>query len=270
MKAPAKSELEVSVFGTGFGECIVAHLGNNDWLVVDSCIDPDSRRSVALDYLDTLDVDASCVKIVVASHWHADHIAGIAQVIDACDQARFVISPALRSDEARTFLAAHARNRVDEDLPVRDMYEALRIAAARAASSEGREVLQYASANRIIWERSSAGSAPKAIASTLSPSDFETTKALAQIIEQIPSERSTLLLPVTQRPNHLAIVIWLQLGINHVLLGSDLETTSDQRTGWDAVVRQISPTIRAATAILFKVPITAQAQLITTASGRNC
>ena len=45
---PSPDELEISLFGPGRGECVVVHLGNNDWLVVDSCLDNTSSQPVAL------------------------------------------------------------------------------------------------------------------------------------------------------------------------------------------------------------------------------
>src|SRR5438067_455186 len=35
---PDSSELELSVFGPGRGECLVVHLGAGEWMVVDSCL----------------------------------------------------------------------------------------------------------------------------------------------------------------------------------------------------------------------------------------
>src|SRR5260370_27238866 len=68
------AELEVSLFGPGVGECVVVHLGLGEWLVVDSCVDPVSRKPVALNYLSELHVDVGkAVKQVVAKHWHDDH-----------------------------------------------------------------------------------------------------------------------------------------------------------------------------------------------------
>lgn len=75
---PASQEMEVSIFGPGFGECVVLHFGNNDWGVVDSCLHPASRLPTALHYLEALKVDVSqSVRFVTATHWHDDHMHGI-------------------------------------------------------------------------------------------------------------------------------------------------------------------------------------------------
>jgi glyoxylase-like metal-dependent hydrolase (beta-lactamase superfamily II) len=74
---PLRDEAEVSVFGPGFGECVVVHIGRGEWVVVDSCLDAESGRPVALEYLKQLGVDvATQVSLVIATHWHDDHIWG--------------------------------------------------------------------------------------------------------------------------------------------------------------------------------------------------
>ena len=55
----AFSEIEVSLFGPGYGECLVLHLGDNTEIyIVDSCIHPHNRRQpVALAYLHHMHID---------------------------------------------------------------------------------------------------------------------------------------------------------------------------------------------------------------------
>jgi hypothetical protein len=49
---PNADELEISLFGPGYGESLALHLGNGQWMIVDSCVDSSSRRAAALGYLD--------------------------------------------------------------------------------------------------------------------------------------------------------------------------------------------------------------------------
>jgi len=102
---PAAIAAEVSVFGPGFGECIVLHLGDGEWVVVDSCVDAKSGRPVAIDYLDRVGVDiAKNVSLVVATHWHDDHIGGFGELFEACKNARFACSMAMCCQEWLTLL----------------------------------------------------------------------------------------------------------------------------------------------------------------------
>ncbi|MBN1875905.1 MAG: hypothetical protein JXA33_16905 [Anaerolineae bacterium] len=59
---PAPDELEISVFGPGYGESILVHVGAGNWILVDSCLDPVSKQPAALTYLDTLNVNIPLLK----------------------------------------------------------------------------------------------------------------------------------------------------------------------------------------------------------------
>src|SRR5437763_4371924 len=97
---PATDEFEISLFGPGFGECIVIHLGGGDWIVVDSCRDLDSKCPVALEYLGKLGVDVrSQVKRVIATHWHDDHIDGISDVFRSAEASMFACTTAFQEDD---------------------------------------------------------------------------------------------------------------------------------------------------------------------------
>jgi glyoxylase-like metal-dependent hydrolase (beta-lactamase superfamily II) len=91
----------VLLFGPGYGECILVHLGGGNWLLVDSCIDQRSGEQPALEYLGRIGMDpAACVRLIVATHWHDDHVRGLARVVARCREARFACSAALRAREA--------------------------------------------------------------------------------------------------------------------------------------------------------------------------
>ena len=81
---------QVVVFGTGFGECTLVHIGNNDWIVIDSCLDPQNKAPCALNYLDSLRIPHSdAIKFVVATHWDTDHIEGLGDIFLSSPQSEF-------------------------------------------------------------------------------------------------------------------------------------------------------------------------------------
>lgn len=49
---PAADQIEITVFGPGYGESVVVHVGNGRWLVFDSCQQETTGRPVALHYFD--------------------------------------------------------------------------------------------------------------------------------------------------------------------------------------------------------------------------
>lgn len=64
-KGPDDQELEIMVFGPGYGEAIAVHVGERNWLLVDSCIDPDSKQPASYTYLQQIGVHADDVKAIV-------------------------------------------------------------------------------------------------------------------------------------------------------------------------------------------------------------
>ncbi|MEO0250326.1 MAG: MBL fold metallo-hydrolase [candidate division WOR-3 bacterium] len=95
---------EVSLLGPGYGECVVIHLGGNVWVIVDSCIDSDTNQVSSLQFLRNIGVDpAATVRQVIATHWHDDHVRGLAATLEACPNAEFVCSAALRGREFLEF-----------------------------------------------------------------------------------------------------------------------------------------------------------------------
>ena len=87
---PKPDEIEVSIFGPGFGESIAVHFGGGRWGVIDSCMNRGKNRSAALVYFDEIGViPETQIDLIVASHWHDDHIAGIDQIVSESKSAEF-------------------------------------------------------------------------------------------------------------------------------------------------------------------------------------
>ena len=85
--APCTDEVELTLLGPGYGESVVVHIGQGRWVIVDSCI-TDAREPQALDYLLSIGVDpAAAVTLIVATHWHDDHIRGMANASHLADLA---------------------------------------------------------------------------------------------------------------------------------------------------------------------------------------
>jgi len=110
-RAPNADEVEINIFGPGYGECCLVHIGGGQWIVIDSCVD-ESGRPVALAYLERVGVDpAESVKLIIASHWHDDHIRGLSSVLRSCVAAKFCASSALSKKEFLAVLKAYGQNR---------------------------------------------------------------------------------------------------------------------------------------------------------------
>ncbi|MEJ7744202.1 MAG: MBL fold metallo-hydrolase [Nocardioidaceae bacterium] len=64
----------------------------------------------------------SRVKAVVATHAHDDHIAGIADIVERCETAGFVVPDATSREEFRTLLEADSEMAGMFDPPPLDQY----------------------------------------------------------------------------------------------------------------------------------------------------
>ena len=130
---PEPSEIEVSLFGPGYGECLVLHLGDNTWIIVDSCIDPRTGEPVALAYLHHMHIDpATAVQQVIATHWHDDHIRGLGRIVQACASAEFVCSAALQPDEFLTLVMAYGRHAMMASPGVQEFYDVIQALQERS------------------------------------------------------------------------------------------------------------------------------------------
>ena len=249
MKArPEDHQVEVSVFGPGYGECIVVHLGGQRWIVVDSCTSVASNSPVALRYFELMDVDAEKqVDLIVITHWHDDHIRGMSELIDVCKSAHICISDAFTKDEFLKFFSAYSLNRkIKMSSGVDEIMKVLKQKCGRIMrrGSQDKRILNIPAENMAhghtceVW--------------TLSPSDFQITESQARLASLIPQENVTMRRAVPSKPNNHSVAMWVVIGGTHIILGSDLEQTTDNRAGWESVVT--SPNRPSGEVSFFKVP----------------
>lgn len=235
--APLADVVEVCLFGPGVGECVVTHLGGGKWLVVDSCIGH-GGRAVALEYLDAIGVPTSAIVLVIATHWHDDHIRGLAEVVAAVSSAGFVCSGALRSEEFLSLISASAPVKRTTKLGsgIDEMTSILSF-----LRSGGRHPT-WTSQNQTIMRDEIAGT----LLTSLSPSSATLTRSLLGFTGMMPKLRAALRVIPDVSPNETSVVLHLQLGNAVVLLGADLEVTPSPAAGWHAIVGSAErPTARA-------------------------
>ena len=233
---PRDDEFEVTLFGPGYGESVVLHVGGGAWVVVDSCLDADRRPSAAA-YLKRIGLDpARFVHLIVATHWHDDHIRGVAQLVEICGQAAFCCAGALCRKE---FLAAvdalDRRHLTVVGSGVREIHHVfsrLKKTASKPA---------HAIANRRIFVRNACE------LWSLSPDDEAFQGFLQSVAPRIPGAGQSKHRIPTLSPNEAAVSLWVNAGNFSVLLGSDLA-----RQGWKRILASGErPEGRAS---VFKVP----------------
>jgi len=249
MTRPALDEIEVTVIGPSYGESALVHLGDEQWIVVDSVVGQGQTRPAAIEYLESIGVDPQhAVKLVVVTHWHDDHIRGIANTVQICGAAGVCVPTTFTGSEFLSFLAAHADplassfgTGVDE---LTQVFELMRIRAEPRMGFADTRLLQIpkdAASHKChteVW--------------SLSPSAFQVTESLGKMAKLIPGFGKTKRRAVSTGENNHSIALWISIGDDCILLGGDLEETPDARAGWSAIVASTSRPQEKAS--LFKVP----------------
>lgn len=234
---PRVNELELSLFGPGYGECAVLHLGSNEWMIVDSCLNESQSLPVAIEYLHLLDIDIdSDVKFIVASHWHDDHLKGLSELVRRARSAKFVCSDALKCDEFYSLIHCwDATIAIEGASGTGEFSRVLDILKER----NGRHSPDtFAQERTLVFRRDD----PSIEVLALSPSAETISRAKSRFAElrpQIgtPTRRA---LPAVS-PNDTSVVLSIATPTISFLLGSDLPVVGSNLTGWRAVCGLSSP-----------------------------
>lgn len=242
-QAPNADELEVTLFGPGYGESILLHVGDGRWVIIDSCLvqdGPNKGRPHALARLAALNVDTSHVDAILLTHWHDDHVRGIASVVAACPQATVAISSALRRDEFLELVSTRGGKTAASQGSGVDEFKAM-IAEMNLRNARPRLVNQGGIVRQ--WPASSAVPSRQLIA--LSPSLADEVQSLAWFAQDAAAAKAEGIVRPIKRPatNLPCVVTSLQIsGSEALLLGSDIENGSSAGpTGWHGVRQLFVP-----------------------------
>lgn len=240
----------MTVFGPGVGECIVLHLGKGDWIIVDSCTSPVGDEPAALGYLRSIGVDPDAsVRMIVATHWHDDHIQGLATLLSECSNAQFVMSAALGTQQFfQLVLEVNAQNRlVKHNSSASEFAEVLDVLESRTRGPYAVGPSVYAQDGSRIFRGGYAGTAE---VWALSPSAATFTNTLTNLAGQLLTGGDCKRFK-RFAPNEVSVALLVRAERYDLLLGADLENTVAPEFGWKAV---LSSTVRPATqAATFKV-----------------
>lgn len=234
---PAPDAIEVSLFGPGYGEAVAVHLGANQWVLVDSCLEPETREPASLHYLRGLGVDVSdAVRLVVITHWHDDHIRGISALFRECTSARLVLSAALRTHEFLTLLALYDQAVVRDSSGLDELVGILNI--LKNTNAPRGQPPCFALADRALLRTAITLSHELALAQvfSLSPSDAALLQAQLAFSRLLPTPVSPKKRIASPSQNEAAVALWFQIGGRNLLLGSDVERSNNPRLGWSAIL----------------------------------
>ncbi len=213
---------------------MVLHTGGGNWTIVDSCIDRDGDPR-PLGYLRSIGVDPSqAVELIVATHWHDDHIRGMSRLLKVCERAVFCCSAALCTREFLAVVGVWGRRHVTPDgSGVREIHDVLTNLRTRGKQPT------FALANRLIHSRNGCRTW------SLSPGDADYRKFLTSVVSLYPDAGETKTRIPSMSPNDVAVVVWIDADDTSILLGSDaekavwLEILQSRQTGGRASIFKI-------------------------------
>ncbi len=236
IRPPKDDEFELTLLGPSYGESIVMHVGAGEWVIVDSFLAADGQPA-AVRYLEEINIDpAEAVVLIVATHWHDDHIRGITRLVELCPTAEFCCASALCREE---FLARveelEGRHFSASGSGLREIHNVFTRLAATG------KVPMHALANRVVLRTKAC------TISSLSPGDGVFQRFLASVGRLIPNQGKAKIRIRGPSPNEVAVVLWVDVHPFSLLLGADLE-----RKGWLAILKDKARPVGRAS--VFKIP----------------
>lgn len=233
-----KNQIEINFFGPGYGESILIHIGNGKWVIVDSCINT-NHQPAALSYLRELGLNpAEVVRLIVATHWHDDHVRGISKLVEICKQARFCCAGVLCQKEFLIRMGAVANKSAPKvGYGMREFHQIFSLLNERKCEPVNAlsNRLIYQTKNCKIW--------------SLSPSDRMFNTFLENVSDfTLPENETGRGRRIASiNPNEAAVVLLVKIKKTLILLGSDLE-----KQGWLEILNnQVHPNGKAS---VFKIP----------------
>ncbi len=184
-----------------------------------------------------LGVDISnAVKLVILTHWHDDHVAGAAKLVESCAAAQVVCSAAFAVDEFREILGLYGiEDRITDKKTsgVRELSVIQEIVERRIAQTgSSLRAISTTRSDHKIYRR---GDCELVALAPSSGSIRVAHQELGEILQGLLKSKHAVRTTAPSR-NDYSVVLWFGWGPIRVLLGGDLEVTSDPGRGWKALL----------------------------------
>ena len=236
---PNEDEIEISVFGRGYGECIVLCTGNQDFVVVDSFINPQTNNPISIDYLQAMNIDCSAIKYVILTHWHADHIAGISKVLYAANSnVKLVLSPIITDEKFNSFISQGIQEGLNSTSEFSRVLNYIK--------KRGKECIILTTQDQRVCANEDINDVE---IFTLAPQQLDLVRYLQTLILSAKGHKTAY---EFHDDNILSIVLLMKFMNDGILLGGDLENVTARTEGWNAVVNNYSH--KKCRPSIFKVP----------------
>jgi hypothetical protein len=222
-------EIEVHLFGSGYGEALAIHLSGGKWLAIDSARTKTGRPWL-LEYFEAIGVDLNDLIGLLITHWHTDHIQGASEILARSPNAQLMLSNGGKTAEFAKAAAELSGSNINASkAATNEMMELYRTLKTRKIAT-GRANYRYLMHNMVL------NIGVSCTAKILSPSEADCAAAL-RYFGSLLSAREKSCSPFRgQTENHASVVVLLEIGQDTILLGGDRENHSDVERGWNVVI----------------------------------
>lgn len=206
------------------------------WVAIDSMLA--GGEAVALRYLRHRGVDPSHIEIILATHWHSDHILGLDQLVTAAPNARFMY-PNVHSTTQLKQIAAAGEKYASSTRPAAGQAFAavLRALGNRPAKPVGSStvLIQHRSVRLL----------------TLSPTDHAVAQGLTALGAHLDRLRAGRPVRIP-KPNATSVAAFLVASTHCAVFGADL--IDHPLYGWDRAVIETEGQRGSTRGRLLKIP----------------
>lgn len=231
---PDQDTIEVNLFGPGAGESALVHLGDDRWMIVDSCSEVRGGTPAPLEYLYRIGRDpAAAVDYVVATHWHDDHVHGLNAVVRACAKAAVWLTNAINVQDLNTLFQLPEDDRREGTRELGAVLETLR--GTGTIKKPDRRYLLALERTPLVHPARHPKGWDGAI-TCLAPSSQDLPYALRGVRNLTGSGQNQAGAVTAPNKNHASVVLHVRLGQQALLLAGDRVKTSDTGRGWHVVV----------------------------------
>ena len=240
---PKEDELEVSIFGSGYGESIVLHIPHVGWGIIDSCVQKFENKPIVppLEYLlKILYPQYPKLAFIILTHPHEDHCKGIDSIIKRYPGG---IERVCRYDGfgLKEFRAYNA----NKDTKLRQAVPGLAYVfrAMNEAKDKGSQLKDLSEMTLVFDKRIKIENDCfiDIRMMALSPSAESKEQYRDELLKVFSFEEGTFLLGKDCTDHNLiSVALVLTLGDLQVVFGSDVEVGTNNETGWAGIVSNIN------------------------------